>query len=32
LELVLNITAVNRLVAVPNTRLTQSLLKFMRKF
>jgi len=32
LDLVLNITAVNRLTAVPNTRFTEPLLKFMQEF
>jgi len=32
LELVLNITAVNPLMAVPNTRFTEPLFKFMQEF
>jgi len=32
MELVLNITAVNRMMAVPNTRFTEPLLKFMQEF
>jgi len=32
LELFLNITAVNRLMAVPNIRLTEPVMKFMEEY